>query len=468
MYFRLTYIASSDKDKRGDVFLNGNKPLAIGQGAACDVQLPDPGLYEPQVFVSILPKESDNGWLLVKRTDCCSVKVNGQEVRIAKALNQGDVLALSDDTVDEKFRFEVLDDGEFDGTRGFVYKRHHGNRHFMAVSIILSLLAVGVAAYSMLVSNRKDLRHIDLSRYSSSIYQVTVDSVYLVCDSMMDGSNRPQIVESIELQQAFVGTAFLSVDIKTGDTLFVTARHCVEPWINDEQWDGVSDSARMSPEVRLAIMAETCNRYAGYDQYKLKAHCVLSKGLERHEYYSTDFFMNKSRDLVLRLGTPDKALYWRTIIPIAHRRDMELGDFAYVKVQHLNRSDAVALVALADRDEMASLTQSGDRDVAVMGFPINDNDANKATVVYGNYMDLEVNDSIQTLDGCLKLSASINRGNSGGPVFALVGNEMRVIGIVSKADGRADQGLFWAVPVTEVTYMHRQGDKIEEIETFRR
>ena len=103
-----------------------------------------------------------------------------------------------------------------------------------------------------------------------------------------------------------------------------------------------------------------------------------------------------------------------------------------------------------------------------MRFPINDNDANKATLVYGNYMDLEVNDSIQTLDGCLKLSASINRGNSGGPVFALVGNEMRVIGIVSKADGRADQGLFWAVPVTEVTYMHRQGDKIEEIETFRR
>ena len=84
-------------------------------------------------------------------------------------------------------------------------------------------------------------------------------------------------------------------------------------------------------------------------------------------------------------------------------------------------------------------------------------------------MDLEFNDSMQAPTGCIKLSAPINRGNSGGPVFALIGDEMKVIGLVSKADGKADQGVFWAVPITEVVSMHRLGDIIEEdTVTFRR
>ena len=468
MYYRLTYKASSMKDKKGDVFLNGNKPLSIGQGVACDIQLPDYGMYEPQVFASILPKETGDGWILVKRTDCCRIQVNAKEVAIAQTLNNGDVLSVSDETVDEKFRFEMFDDGEFDGKSGLVYKKHKSNRFIVAMTLIMSVLALGIAAYTIVSSNHKYIRHSDWSQYGSSIYQITVDSVYLICDSIIDGTNCSVVVEYIELQQVFVGTTFLCTDDKTGDTLFVTARHCVEPWINDNKWDGVSDKAKMSPEVRLATRAETCNRYAGYDKYILKAHCVLSKGLERYEYYSTDFFMNKSRDLVLRLGTPDNALYWRTIIPIAHRRDMELGDFAYVKAKNLIGKESVTTISLADWDDIVSFNKSGEREIAVMGFPLNDNDTNKPTVVYGNYMDLEMNDSIKTLDGCLKLSAPINRGNSGGPVFAIIGNEIKVIGIVSKADGRADQGVFWAVPITEVTNMHGNGNKIENIESFRR
>ena len=170
----------------------------------------------------------------------------------------------------------------------------------------------------------------------------------------------------------------------------------------------------------------------------------------------------------MRLGTPEKPIYWRTIIPIAKRRDMELGDFAYSKVKGMNIAKGNALISLAKWDEIVSFTNSNDRDIAVMGFPLNDNDVNNATVVYGNYMELEINGSISVPNGCLKLSALINRGNSGGPVFARIGNEIKVIGIVSKADGRAEQGLFWSVPITEVTNLHSKGDTIEDIEIFRR
>lgn len=468
MYFRLTYTTSVDKNRKGDCFMNGNKPMSIGQGLSCDVQLPSAELYEPQVFASVLYNESGDGWILVKRSDCCHIMVNGIELSIAQSLSNGDVISLTDDTVNEKFMFEMFDDGDYDGNSGIVYKKRQGNRLLLAMTIILSVFALGIATYTIVYSNHKNLRQSDWSRYSSSIYQITVDSVYLICDSTFDGTNRHVIVESIELQQVFVGTAFLCTDDKSGDTLFVTARHCVEPWINDDKWDGVSDKAKMSPEVRLATMAETGNRYAGYDKYILRAHCILSKGLERHEFYSTDFYMNKSRDLVMRLGTSEKPIYWRTIMPIAKRRDMELGDFAYINAKGMNIAEGNTLIQLAEWDEIVSFTKSTDKDIAVMGFPINDNEVNNVSVVYGNYMDMEISDSIKTPDGCLKLSAPINRGNSGGPVFAKIGNKIKAIGIVSKADGRADQGVFWSVPVTEVTNMHSMGDTINDTESYRR
>ena len=442
--------------------------MSIGQGLSCDVQLPCTDLYEPQVFASVLTNESGDGWILVKRSDCCRIMVNGKELTIALSLSNGDVISLTDDTVKEEFRFEMFDDGDYDGNRGFVYKKHKDNRLIVAMTIMLSVLALGIAAYSIVFPNQKDLRRYDWGQYKSSVYQITVDSVCLICDSIVDGTRQSVVVEETDLEQAFVGTAFLCLDHDTGDTLLVTARHCVEPWINDEKWDGISDKSKMSPEVRLATKAENGNRYAGYDKYVLRAHCILSRGLERHEYYSTDFFMNKSRDLVMRLGTPERPIYWRTIIPIAKRRDMELGDFAYTNVKGMNIAKGNALISLAKWDEIVSFTKSNNRDIAVMGFPLNDNDVNNATVVYGNYMELEINDSIRVPNGCLKLSALINRGNSGGPVFARLGNEIKVIGIVSKADGRAEQGLFWSVPITEVTNLHSKGDTIEDSEIFRR
>lgn len=467
MYYRLTYIASSNRERLGDTIYNGNKPLNIGQGASCSVLIPDSDVHEPQIFATILPTGENEGWYLVKRTDCHHVSVNGQEVTIAKCLNNGDTLSFSDGEIRAKMKFETFKDGEYDGNSGVVYKRNKPNRHYIVMTVLMGLLAIGITVYGIIFSPKSDIRHADLRQFTPSIYHVTVDSVYLLCDSVIDGENRQVVIDAIELGEVAAGTAFLATT--DDDTLFVTARHCIEPWINDEEWDGVSSKAKMSPEVRLATMAETVNRFAGYDRYMLRAHCVISKGFERYDYYSTDFFMNKSRDMVLRLGTEKEVIYWRTIFPIAHRRDMELGDFAYIKASGLTCEGTEPIVKLAEWDEMVRFTMSGDHEIAVLGYPLNDNDTDDASVVYGNLMGLEFNDSVNAPDACLQLSAPINRGNSGGPVLVQMDDEIKVIGIVSKADGRATQGMFWAVPVTEVVDMHRDGDKIEvDSVTYRR
>ena len=462
MYYRLTYISSDQREQIGDYVLNGIKPLNIGQDDTCDVRLPDSDRYEPQLFATILARENGVEWYVVKRTDNYSILLNGVDVPIAQVLKNKDVLTFSDGTNHTELRFEIINDGEYDANSGVVYQKHKGQKRYFAVMALLALLAIGAVAYS-LSNHQHDLRHSDLSVYNSSIYHITTDSVYLLCDTIVDGQRQEYVVDAIELAQVAAGTCFL-----TEDSLFVTARHCIEPWINDEEWDGVSSKHKMSPEVRLATMAETGNRMAGWQKYILRAHCVISKGLDRFDYYSTDFTMNKTRDMVMRLGTAKEVIYWRTIFPIAHRRDMELGDFAYLKAKDIQERGTIMMANWEDLQTFAS--PENDHDIAVVGYPLNDNDADDMAVpVYGNLMSLELNEAGKGLTGCMQLSAPINRGNSGGPVFAMIDGVMKVVGIVSKADGRANQGMFWAVPVTEVVNMHQNGDQVEQDTlTFRR
>ena len=456
MYYRLTYIASSDKERRGDSVCNGSKPLNIGQGTWCDVRLRESDAYESQVYATILQDEDSNEWYVVRRTDCHHVYVNSVEVPVAQILHSGDRLSFNDGSTLAELKFDVFDDGEYDAGRGIVYKKHQSNRLYYIATVVIALASLGVAIFGILSPRQTDLRHSDLKQFCQSVYRISVDSVYLLCDGVT--------VDSIELAEMAEGTAFL-----TKDSLFVTARHCVEPWINDEDWDGVSSKSRMSPELRLATKAETENRMAGYEKYTLRAHCVISKGLERYNHYSTDFRMNKSRDMVIRLGTDKEKIYWRTIIPIASRRDMELGDFAYIKEEHLSDGVKPLQIIMASWDDLMAFVKSTNHDIAFVGYPLNDNNTDSVTVDFGSLTSFEYNDSQNSPVGCLQLSANINPGNSGGPVFAMIRNKIKVIGIVSKADNRATMGMHWAVPITEVLTMHWQGDKMEEdTVTYRR
>ena len=124
---------------------------------------------------------------------------------------------------------------------------------------------------------------------------------------------------------------------------------------------------------------------------------------------------------------------------------------------------------MASWDDLETFVKSTNHDIAFIGYPLNDNNTDSVSMDFGSLTSFEYNDSLKQPSGCLQLSASMNPGNSGGPVFALIENEVKVIGIVSKADNRAKQGMHWAVPITEVSTMHRQGDKVEQdSEIYRR
>lgn len=441
MYYRLTYHLNGVKE----TVLCGNCPLDIGQTAACGIQLPEDSETEPQIFATIVPHIKGKEWYVVRRSDFADIFLNGSPLDIAAPLSGGDRLTLGGTEI----QFRTFSDNRYTDTDGIVNERRNSLRGTLLISFALAAVAVAVAAVALFASGGGDqLAHANLDRYNASLFRITVDSVSLVKDTVIDGLPQTVVVSTVETVGKHAGTCFL-----TEDGYFVTARHCVEPWINDEGWKDVNAGSDMSPALKLATFAETENRINGDRRYRVCSHCVVSNRSGRHEYLSTDFLMDKSRDKIIKLGTDSRPMYWRTITPMATCREMELGDFAYIKCSDLNGA-----FSLADVETMRRFDRQADKDIAVLGFPTNDNGTNEtATRANGNSQHLEYDEASGHLLGCIQMSAPINRGNSGGPVLAKVGRKIVVVGIVSKADEHATQGTFWAVPATEVGGMIVRG-----------
>lgn len=460
MYFKLTYHHSADKKQVGDFFHCGAQKLDIGQTNCCELRLPESSDFEPVVFATILYKQDGKGYSIIKRTDFHELQINGKRLKICQSLKDGDLISFVIDGQTISLLFSMYNDGEYSASMGVVYKKNKSNRKIQYGIAAIAFLALLISALSMYL--RRDyyiLRHENLDVYDASIYHIRVDSVYLVQDSIINGKLEEQVLEAVALDRQVAGTCFL-----TCDSLFVTARHCVEPWINDEDWNGISYDDKMSPAVRLATMAETRNMLSGEERYRVKAHCMISKGLEQYEYYSIDFHFNKSRDQVVCLGTDQHPIYWRTIMPLASKRDMELGDFAYVESKGLKGN-----LQLADMKDMKVFRRQPDKDIVAIGFPLNDNqDESICVKVFGNSQNVEFTKDDSEIAGCIQMSAPINPGNSGGPVLAKIKDRILVVGIVSKADGQATQGTFWVVPSTEIVSLKQRGGKIINTLIFRR
>lgn len=422
MYYRL-------KDmKSGDSLTCGHRPLDIGHTASCGLRLDAPADAEPRILASIIPTKSGRGWILTRRDNAADITVDSQPVDVARIITGGERIGIDS----HDYRFTVSKDGDYDQSAGIVYRRG-SRRKGLAAAIMTVAVGVALVAVFIVVGVRPGLHSASLDDYSSSLFRIVTDSVYLLRDSAgMEIQDA-----AIELENHAWGTAFL-----TADSMLVTARHCVEPWIGDEEWDGLPGSPTLSPELALAVKAETANRMAGKMIYRLRTHCVVTGNSERYELYSDDFIIDRHRDQVVCLGTAATPLYLRSIVPLAHRSDMELGDWA--------RADlgVGGDFVMANADELEAFGRSSGREIAVMGFPINDGKTDsEMAITYGNSQRFDVSGKLTT--GCIFMSAPVNNGNSGGPVIGMAEGKPRVIGIVSKADSHSTQGGFWVVPATE-------------------
>lgn len=285
-------------------------------------------------------------------------------------------------------------------------------------------------------SGRNGGNGIDALLKQQGIYK---DIYYLYTEkvvSLKDGKET-QIMQYIEengkikkYPYGWCGTGFLLDDGK-----FVTARHCIEGWLYDNPYD--------TTEISTCV-----RKVSSFEGYEIKAYfkAVSSISGQTFSFTNKDFTICHSLDKRAQIGTNEdgEALYW--VFPFPFFDDwseiMWSTDYAYTTKTNGQKGNLGKDVALSQN--LLPMQQ-----LVAIGFP----------------QQLGVKDSKELLDpistsitcsrqglannGCILHSAGTDHGNSGGPVLAVSGGELVVVGIVSRGEIRSKH-FSWAVPISQI------------------
>lgn len=240
----------------------------------------------------------------------------------------------------------------------------------------------------------------ELQNIKKDIYFIQTDSVVFIG---LEGRKK--------LPKTWMGTGFL-----LSDGRFVTARHCVEPWIQCAgQFTGNDDEL-----LKCVVLASSVNgcRIKSY----FHAYSTLSR--TQFAFTSDDFVSDNSRDikntlldesgapLLLEDGTP---LY----IKMA---SSDYGGSDWVYSTHTNGKRGSITVDI----DLSMRLQVGQQ-LLVIGFP-NGFGVNESIDPVPN--ETKVLQPVAS-NGVFIHSGGTDPGNSGGPLFAQKGNRLVVVGIVS-------------------------------------
>lgn len=404
-------------------------PVRLGQKADCDVRLPNNGPYEDETFALIRPDVAKDGWVLLPSTENVQTLVNGAPVQLVHYLRTGDRISFSE--TDAEIIFE-LRSGERFGTETVRFTSL--SRKVIAIAACAALLLAGLGIYALRSAQLQEKRNgLALENAKESIYRIRVDSLYYT----VSVAGEKTICESIPSNEEN-GTAFV-----TESGLLITARHCIEPWLNTDERKLYEEAFESWPaDVAMAARAETYNQlHPGDTVHRLVSRCSILKGdgtLVR-VVYSDDFRYDSSRDEVIEIGDFNSVHYRRSITGRFNRADMMLGDIACL--------DALPLKGTL-KPANEELLRHWSKPHTVLGYPSRHIQAG-----------LETPD-ITPLAGyqpglMITYQESLVPGYSGGPAVFVKNGDVYVVGVVSTVDpddspGNKGKERSFFVPITEL------------------
>lgn len=448
-YYTLRYERNDGLHKAGERLTQSADVVRIGQEEDCEVRFGNDTDLADETFAVIRPCKKIGGWQLVACSPHMKPCVNGTEVSLVHYLEDGDHLTFEDrdrgrgKALRQELLFHVHRDGKYEVGSGTKKEAAPFPRK-LAVALVavfvLTLCAFGGYLHEM--SRADEQRQALLDSVKPSVVQLSVDTVYYV--ERTPAGSRVLATYSYVASEGhnISGTAFL-----TQDSLLVTARHCIEPWLNDASAmtaNGPKDLK--STPARWAMEAETYNQtHRGDTTYAVVGVCGLWGGENATEYLashlSSDFRCDRTRDNVIELGDFYHTYYWRSIQRGHNRIDMMLGDIATLKVPQAGR------IALAGRADMERMLKRNSR-LDFIGYP---NHEEKGLECHEGEVRLPFRQGDERL---IAHSGQLAHGYSGGPVLVvertsmLGGGKVYAVGVVSVADKVGDRS--YSVPVTEI------------------
>lgn len=450
-YYSLTVKNNSGNLHSGERFCNSIKPLTIGQFESSDITIPCKEELLPQCLCTIVENPQGEGWLLIRKTDFYAVGVNGIEIPYICHLKDGDTIS----TIGHTFLFNTYDDDNYIEGQGLIRQapRNIGLQWLIWSCSLLLVLAIAIG-YPMLRQQMNQFTSNDEKALRSTIFKIVVSEIILQQHTSADARDSYRTISSYEPDSISIGTCFF-----TQDSLCITARHCVEPWVDYSGWSDHTSMTDLPQDVYWAVLAEKSQIEQADTLYRIVSRCqVLDGDSCLCEFTSDQCLFNRSRDIIARMG--NERLPWRIIYPLYSRKDVELGDFAFVKTHRSGALDLAthSYLAQLDKDD----AETGKR---IYGYPKTN---------HGNlwgYQDISHISIPETQDGnfdqCLQLIVSGTSGYSGAPAIVKQNGKMTVVGIFSKIDDFVDsKNTFYAVPANEVSEYN--ATKANETKQYRR
>ena len=468
-YYSLRFGRDDAFNKAGKTLCNADNPLRIGQTESCDIRLANDSQYEDTDLCIIERRTDSEGWKLVGLSPFKEheVRVNGTPINYVHLLADGDRIAFEGQR--QELTFNVREDDQYTSNGIQVVHYDKTSRIGIGMASLTLLLLLGIFAFML---NDRPVSDRMLNQAKRSVYKIRVDSVQL----QVSGPDGTHVKAKAPVEGIF-GTAFL-----TTDGQLVTARHCIEPWLNIDEKKIVMDTLKAADTLRpkddskteapayvkLALEAVTLNIIAealdNGTRWDLVSICKLTKPDMTGDSVllrvaSTDFIMDKSRDEIVEYGDFIHQYFWRSISVRPRRIDMMLGDVACLPDAN-SLLHGKGTIRMASRNEMRKLCQKNNLSVNIMGRTTTDK-GNKKIESPTAEMSYTLDESDFTedgyLQGVLSHKGSIKPGFSGGPIIARYGIfGWRAIGVVSVKDKYDNDDRFYSVPITEVERMNNK------------
>lgn len=378
--------------------------------------------------VSINP--DGKSWRLIRLDDEADIKVNSEDLHLVYYLSVGDRIDING----EAWRFAAPKD-----TQDHEYVRF---KHLSVVSAIsVAILAAVIFVVSYNIISRQPIHSDEINDYKGSICKFSVvrlvyQQVEITADTVC--------VETLEMLpmdgNSIAATGFISTD-----GYFVTARHCVEPWIKEND-----PLASDDPAVRWAIETENFNVYESTTDSlyrRIIAECeVYDKNKEViHTFLTDTCLFSIDNDLVYNLQGRIEPKLWRSLGTVG--RASSLGDVVAVKTGLKGR------ISIAGDKIMHGL--KADRQVAHYGYEGASNEANFTNSKLKYSPRIHKGEIIRCLEHeCTEMVP----GFSGSPAMIRHHGKYYAVGIVSKTHDRSSS-TFFSVPVSEMKNLKRRWEE---------
>lgn len=212
-----------------------------------------------------------------------------------------------------------------------------------------------------------------------------------------------------------LGTGFL-----LSDGRFVTARHCVQPWMYDT-----------GAGMRAYALSKM------FEDVKITSTVTAYSTSEKFTFSSNDFVCDTSYDITfpfsLDIAGRTIQLEGHSASPLRNSEGQQLGsdkmygsDWAYTT--KTSRRGSLSY------DSSLSRNMKAGQGVHVLGFPAGLGFGDGNTMVEPIYNQMYVSRDGLNDSRCIMVSEGAAHGNSGGPVFAYVNGQLSVVGIVSRKE----------------------------------